>query len=200
LPLAKPRGGCRIRRRSINAGDWTCPGLRDTRGWLLTLIFVVRARVLNRRAARVVVVRRRPGRACSGWSGGAGGCRTPRWKAPDNRHEERNERVLRRRSSEVTTAPSHALATREGAAKRWQGCTWAGGLSLEMFLVWDADALIDAEGNIVGCGIASGRRVPRGQRACARVRSLHAENREISWPPVVVMAGRAAQGTHRRYA
>jgi hypothetical protein len=32
------------------------------------------------------------------------------------------------------------------------------------------------------------------------VRSLHAENREISWPPVVVMAGRAAQGRLRSYA
>jgi hypothetical protein len=26
------------------------------------------------------------------------------------------------------------------------------------------------------------------------------ENREISWPPVVVMAGRAAQGRPRSYA
>ena len=67
-------------------------------------------------------------------------------------------------------------------------------------LVWDADALIDAEGNIVGRGIASGRRVPRGQRARARVRSFHAENREILWPPVAVMAGRAAQGRLRPYA
>src|SRR5450755_2796686 len=81
-----------------------------------------------------------------------------------------------------------------------RGACGPGGLSLEMFLVWDADALIDAEGNIVGRVFASGRRVPRGQRARARVRSLHAENREISWPPVAVMAGRAAQGTHRRYA
>jgi hypothetical protein len=32
------------------------------------------------------------------------------------------------------------------------------------------------------------------------VRSLHAENREISWPPVVVMARRAAQGRPRPYA
>lgn len=42
------------------------------------LIVVVRAIDLNYRAARVVVVRRRLARASRGWSGGAGGCRTPR--------------------------------------------------------------------------------------------------------------------------
>jgi hypothetical protein len=39
-------------------------------------------------------------------------------KAPDNRHEKGNERVLHRKTKQVTTAPSHASATREGAAKR----------------------------------------------------------------------------------
>jgi hypothetical protein len=35
-----------------------------------------------------------------------------------NRHGAGDERALQRRSSKVTLAPSHALATREGAAKR----------------------------------------------------------------------------------
>jgi hypothetical protein len=74
------------------------------------------------------------------------------------------------------------------------------GLSLEMVLVRDADALMHVEGNTAGRVIASGRRVPRGRRTRARVRSLHAENREISWSPVVVMAGRAAQGRLRSHA
>jgi hypothetical protein len=39
-------------------------------------------------------------------------------KAPDNRHEKGNERVLHRKTKQVTMAPSHASATREGAAKR----------------------------------------------------------------------------------
>jgi len=39
-------------------------------------------------------------------------------KAPDNRHEKGNERVLHRKTKQVTMAPSHASATRKGAAKR----------------------------------------------------------------------------------
>ena len=79
--------------------------------------------------------------------------------------------------------PDHALATREGAAKRWTGVHAGRIFSLEMVLVRDADALMHVEGNTVGRVIASGRRVPRGRRTRARVRSLHAENREISRLP-----------------
>jgi len=39
------------------------------------------------------------------------------------------------------------LATREGAAKRSQGCTQAWLLSLETVFDWGADAVADAEGN-----------------------------------------------------
>jgi hypothetical protein len=46
------------------------------------------------------------------------GCGALGGKAPDNRHEKGNERVLHRKTKQVTMAPSHASATREGAAKR----------------------------------------------------------------------------------
>jgi hypothetical protein len=86
---AESPGGCGGATRTLDADaaspsqkllrhDWTCPGLRDTWSLVLSLIVVVRASVLNYRAERVVVVRSWLGRACSGWSAGAGGCRTPR--------------------------------------------------------------------------------------------------------------------------
>ena len=101
--------------------------------------------------------------------------------------------------------PDHALATREGAAKRWIGVH--AGRDME-----------PRNGSCPGCRraharrkatppvalFASGRRVPRGRRTRARVRSLHAENREVSWSPVPVadapswmvwgVAGRRATG------
>ena len=40
--------------------------------------------------------------------------------------------------------PDHALATREGAAKRWIGVHAGRIFSLEMVLVWGADALMHA--------------------------------------------------------
>jgi len=57
---------------------------------------------------------------------GGPGAEAVEGKAPDNRHEKGNERVLHRKTEQVTMAPSDALATREGAAKRSQGCTRAG--------------------------------------------------------------------------
>jgi hypothetical protein len=56
-------------------------------------------------------------------------------------------------------------------------------LSLENSIVQGADAVVGAEGNIVGGGIASRRRALRGRRTRARVRAPHAENREISRLP-----------------
>ena len=41
-------------------------------------------------------------------------------------------------------APSHALASREGAAKRCTGCARAGLLSLEIGKVQGADAVVDS--------------------------------------------------------
>ena len=56
-------------------------------------------------------------------------------------------------------------------------------LSLENSIVQGADAVVGAEGNIAGGVIASRRWALRGRRTRARVRSLHAENREISRLP-----------------
>jgi hypothetical protein len=65
--------------------------------------------------------------------------------------------------------PDHALATREGAAKRWMGVHAGRPLSPEMGVVRGADAVIDAEGHIAGGGFASRQRAPRGLRTCACV-------------------------------
>ena len=56
-------------------------------------------------------------------------------------------------------------------------------LSLENSIVQGADAVVGAEGNIAGGVIASRQRALRGRRTRARVRSPHAENREISRLP-----------------
>ena len=56
-------------------------------------------------------------------------------------------------------------------------------LSLENSIVQGVDAVVGAEGNIAGGVIASRRRALRGRRTRARVRSPHAENREISRSP-----------------
>jgi len=56
-------------------------------------------------------------------------------------------------------------------------------LSLENSIVQGADAVVGAEGNIAGGVIASRQWALRGRRTRARVRSLHAENREISRLP-----------------
>ena len=53
-------------------------------------------------------------------------------------------------------------------------------------LLQGADTLMNVEGNTVGRVIASGRRALRGRRTRARVRSFHAENREVSWSPALV--------------
>ena len=63
-------------------------------------------------------------------------------------------------------------------------------LSLENSIVQGADAVVGAEGNIAGGVIASRRWALRGRRTRARVRSLHAENREISRRPRLVMMPR----------
>jgi hypothetical protein len=53
-------------------------------------------------------------------------------------------------------------------------------------MFWGADTFLFVEGSTVGRVIASGRRALRGLRTRARVRSFHAENREISWSPALV--------------
>jgi hypothetical protein len=82
--------------------------------------------------------------------------------------------------------PDHALAIREGAAKRWIGVHAGRGMELRKGLVRGADAVIDVEGSIAGGVFASRQRAPRSLRTCAWVRSPHAENREISCSPMPV--------------
>jgi hypothetical protein len=57
-----------------------------------------------------------------------------------------------------------------------------------------------AEGNIVGSVIRELSADPARSRNPCMCGVSGRENREISWPPVPVMVGRAAQGTLRRYA
>jgi hypothetical protein len=70
-------------------------------------------------------------------------------------------------------APSHALVSREGAAKRWSGVHAGGLLSLETNIVGVPTRSKTSEGNTVGGAFASRQWAPRGQRTCACVRSLH---------------------------
>ena len=60
--------------------------------------------------------------------------------------------------------PDHALATREGAAKRWVGVHAGRAIELRKGLVRGADAVIDVEGNIAGGVFASRQRAPRSLR------------------------------------
>jgi hypothetical protein len=82
--------------------------------------------------------------------------------------------------------PGHALATREGAAKRWIRGARRRAMEPRKGVVRGADAVIDVEGNIAGGVFASRERAPRGLRTRACVRSPHAENREVSCSPVRV--------------
>ena len=65
--------------------------------------------------------------------------------------------------------PDHALATREGAAKRWTGVHAGRLCSLEMALTGVPTRSKTSEGNIAGGVIASRQRTPRGLRTrCMR--------------------------------
>ena len=63
--------------------------------------------------------------------------------------------------------PSHALAFREGAAKRWQGCVQAGLLSREINEIGVLTSSLRAEGNIASSVSASCWWTPRGRRTRA---------------------------------
>ncbi len=82
--------------------------------------------------------------------------------------------------------PDHALATREGAAKRWTGVHAGQLLSLEIAMTGVPTRSQTTEGNTAGGVFASRQRTPRGRRTCACVRSLHAENREVPRSLVLV--------------
>ena len=79
--------------------------------------------------------------------------------------------------------PDHALATREGAAKRWIGVHAGRLLSLEISQSGVPTWSDTTEGNTAGGAFASRPRTPRGRRTRVCVRSLHAENREVSRSP-----------------
>ncbi len=63
--------------------------------------------------------------------------------------------------------PGHALAFREGAAKRWFGVRAGRLCSLEMGAIGVPTCCGSAEGNIGGGVFASCQRTPRGRRARA---------------------------------
>jgi hypothetical protein len=60
--------------------------------------------------------------------------------------------------------------------------------------------LAHAEGNIAGSVIREFAADPARSKNPGMRGVSGRENREISWPPVLVMAGRAAQGRPRSYA
>jgi hypothetical protein len=84
----------------------------------------------------------------------------------------------------IRGGPEPCVGVREGAAKRWIGVYAGRSLSLEMFRVWGADALLDAEGNTAGGVFASHQWTSRGLRTCACVRSPHA--REPGEPTITL--------------
>ena len=58
--------------------------------------------------------------------------------------------------------PGHALATREGAAKRWIQGARRPAIEPRNAFDWGADAVVFSEGNTAGGVIASRQRAPRG--------------------------------------
>lgn len=93
--------------------------------------------------------------------------------------------------------PDHALATREGAAKRWTGVRVGGLLSREITVNWGADAVTKGGRQDRRSRFRELPVGPARSENLACTRAPHAENREIRSLPAVVMAGRAAQGRPR---
>jgi RNA-directed DNA polymerase len=100
----------------------------------------------------------------------------------------------------IRDGPESCVAAREGSGEALTGVRAGRVLSREIPLTGVPTLLTEAEGNIARSAIASCWRTPRGRRprACAEI-SVR-ENREVPCPPAWVIAGRAAQGTLRRYA
>jgi hypothetical protein len=97
-------------------------------------------------------------------------------------------------------APSHALATREGAAKRWTGVRAGRAIEPRIKEFGVSTSLARAEGNIAGGAM----REPSGDPARSKNQGMCGifmrENREIPRSPDPLIMGRAAQGTLWRYA
>jgi hypothetical protein len=96
--------------------------------------------------------------------------------------------------------PNHAWMLVRASAKRWEGHVQAGLLSREIKEFGVPTRLTDVEGNIVGGAIASRQGIPRGRRTRACTESSCARTGRSHVLPVPLIAGRAAQGTPRRYA
>ena len=93
--------------------------------------------------------------------------------------------------------PGHALATREGAAKRWIQGARRPAIEPRNAFDWGADAVVFSEGNTVDGVIASRQRAPRGlrpRRACDLF--MPRTGRSHGRPPRV-MVGRVARGRPR---
>ena len=107
---------------------------------------------------------------------------------------EGNERVLRRRSSE-SDDPDHALATREGAAKRWYRGARRRAIEPRNQRSGVPTRSQTSEGNTGGGVIASRHWAPRGRRTQhARDLSMLRTGRSHGHPPVVMeWAGRAGK-------
>ena len=91
--------------------------------------------------------------------------------------------------------PESCVGDPRGRSEALTGAHAGRPLSPEMYIVWGADALMNVEGNTAGGAIASRQGTLRGRRTRARVRSLHAENREASRSPACGdgRAGRAGK-------
>jgi hypothetical protein len=93
--------------------------------------------------------------------------------------------------------PGHALAAREGAAKRWIQGARRPAIEPRNAFDWGADAVVFSEGNTAGGVIASRQRAPRGLRtrhACDLF--MPRTGRSHGHPPVV-MVGRVVRGRSR---
>ena len=113
--------------------------------------------------------------------------------APDNRHGEGNERVLRRRPSKsrrprvMRWRPVRARRSVDRGARR-------PAVEPRNAFDWGADAVVFSEGNTAGDGIASRQRAPRGLRIRHACDLFMLRTGRSHGRPPVVMVGRAARG------
>jgi len=93
--------------------------------------------------------------------------------------------------------PGHALATREGAAKRWFQGARRPAIEPRNAFDWGADAVVFSEGNTAGGVFASRQRTPRGLRprhACDLFMPRTGRSHDH---PLVLMVGRVVRGRLR---
>jgi hypothetical protein len=93
--------------------------------------------------------------------------------------------------------PGHALATREGAAKRWFQGVRRPAIEPRNAFDWGADAVVFSEGNTAGGVIASRQWAPRGLRPRHACDLFMPRTGRAHGRPPLVMVGRAARGRLR---